>query len=208
MRRPALALLSLLALAAADGDAETPYSAAAALDALGATEASARCSACGLVATHMYDAISAKIAKGFKGWSQDFRVKQLGGAFSKACNRVGAVQVALMGEAGARKFADFEKMMQKGGSMSNLSMGPEQAKAVQNLCAAIVAHELESLVGRMVDWCGARGAKCRVLDYPLRKEVCTRMLNACEARAPPPVSAFDDDDDDDDDGGGDDKDEL
>ena len=70
-------------------------------------------------------------SQGWSGWTTEQRVAKLRGAISKkACSAIGNKQIAMMGEEGERKFGDFNELMQKGGVMSNLNMGPEQAKKV------------------------------------------------------------------------------
>jgi hypothetical protein len=202
-------LLPLLILASTSGVEES----LAALN-----ERSLQCSACEIVASQLFEALDSKIATNFKEWPPDSRTKKLNAAWGKACRKVGKMQVAQLGEAGSRKFGDFNELMQQGGTLSNLNMGPEQAKTLQSLCEAFVEDKGVALGDRMAEFTGLNdGGKTgmstaekkkkkkkrrrarRVLDFRMRDEVCEKILNACAKVEAPPRGSFDDDDDDDDD---------
>jgi len=153
------------------------------LEALG--EESLRCTGCEMIADALYASLDSKIAKSFKGWNTDERVANVGKAMRKACKRVKEDQVAIVGEQGERKFGSFQKLMSQGGTLSNLSMGPESAKALHSICIDFLKAHLEELVGRM-----SKVKRMRVLDFQLKGAMCQEMLPACAA-------AHNDDDDDD-----------
>lgn len=101
----------------------------------------------------------------------------------------------MMGEEGERKFGDFNELMQKGGVMSNLNMGPEQAKKVFMLCEAVVKSETSLLVARLETITTAKKGKKRLADIRMRDEICQQLLDTCKK---------DDDDEDDEDNDDDD----
>jgi hypothetical protein len=73
-----------------------------------------------------------------------------------------------MGEEGQRKFGDFNDLMQKGGTMSNLNMGPEQNEKVRTLCELTVKTEMPALVERIEK---AVKKKRRLIDMKMKEEV-------------------------------------
>lgn len=173
-----------VALASVAGDS----SAAAALRALGEGRESLECSACELIAEKLYDALDSKTARGFKKWSDSERVKKVSASMRKGCKRLEKFQIATYGD--PPKFCDFQEMMAKGGSMSNLNMRPEMAKSVAAACSTIIADTAAALVGRMA-------AAKRMLDIRLRDELCENIISACPRaeKASSGSSFFSDDDD-------------
>ena len=157
--------------------------------------------ACTLVASKLEDAIESKFIKGWASWTSEERVKKLRSAFKKqACPHIGKLQVAMMGEEGKRKYGDFNALMKKGGTMTNLNMGPEQAQAVQGLCDVVVKGETARLVARMEAalQTKTKGKKRRLADFKMREEVCRGLLGTCEEEEEEAAGGGDDDDDDDD----------
>ena len=161
-------------------------------------EESLRCSACEIVASMIEEkVITSKLIKGWSAWTTEQRVNKLRTTITKkACPPIGDKQIALMGEEGERTFGDFNEMMQKGGTMSNLNMGPEQSKKVFVLCEAVAKSEVSLLVARLETLTTQKKGKKRLADIKMVDEVCKELLGTCKK---------DDDDDDDDD---DDRDEL
>ena len=57
--------------------------------------------------------------------------------------------MAMVGEQGEREFGSFQKLMSQGGTLSNLNMLPESAKALHRICIDFLKAHLEELVARM-----------------------------------------------------------
>ena len=72
-------------------------------------------------------------------------------------------------------------MMQKGGTMSNLNMGPEQGKALTTLCQLVAKHEVAPLVSRMEAAVAKKkkGRRKRLADLKMREELCQGIFGTC-----------------------------
>ena len=163
---------------------------------------SARCSACELVASKMENAIaSPAIVKAWKDWTTAQRISKLKAAFSKhACPKFDDMQICSVGD--PPKFGDFKELMQKGGTLSKLSMGAEQKDKVQTLCtllaektevSALVAHIEAALQPPKRKRAKAR----RLVDLRMREEMCQGLLGTCAKTDEDDEDDEDDDDDED-----------
>ena len=145
-------------------------------------EESLRCSACTLVASQFDDAMDSKLLKAWAGWTTEQRITKLRGTFRKrACPAIGEMQIAQLGDKGDRKFADFNELMKKGGTMSNLNMGEEQKKAVRTLCDLVAKGEMSALVARMESALQSKKGrkKRRLADLRMQEVVCEGLLGTC-----------------------------
>ena len=166
-----------------------PLLAADALDTLASLGVEpTRCSACEMVAAKFEDAIAApKIISGWKDWTTEQRVSKLKVALTRACKKIDDLQVCKYGN--PPKFADFQELMSKGGTLSDLAMGPEQKTAVQSLCTQLsTKNEVARIVGRIEVALEppskgnkkANKARRRLVDLSMRVEMCQGLLSTCE----------------------------
>ena len=162
-----------------------------------------RCSACDMVATK-FDEVLAKpnLIRGWREWTTEQRVSKLKAALGKVCPKFDAVQVCKHGW--PPKYADFQDLMSKGGSMSGLSMGPEQKREVQALCEQLsTKDEVARIVGRIEVALEppskgsrkAHKARRRLIDLSMRVEMCQGLHGTCVEQDHEDDEADEDDDD-------------
>ena len=97
------------------------------------------CSATKTVAEKIQKAFS-KNFRANKKAKRDEKESMARAAFKTACSAESYQQYATMGAVGKRKYGDFNAMMSKGGSMENLSMGPQVTEELVKACQTIVSE--------------------------------------------------------------------
>ena len=103
------------------------------------------CAACKFISSEIHDRW-ARYAYKLGKWSKKKKRKKALKAIRATCDYLkDGPQIALSGEEGSQQFADFNKLMSGGGTLSNLQMSPTYATGLETLCARLRDQWGESL---------------------------------------------------------------
>eukprot|EP00928_Gymnodinium_smaydae_P083547 TRINITY_DN66793_c0_g1_i1.p1 TRINITY_DN66793_c0_g1~~TRINITY_DN66793_c0_g1_i1.p1 ORF type:complete len:233 (-),score=40.24 TRINITY_DN66793_c0_g1_i1:89-739(-) len=83
-------------------------------------------------------------------------------------------QIAEMGKEDERRFEDFQKMLTKGGSLTNLNMKPEHAETIVEVCSTIVEGLRPAIIEKVASY------KDRVGGFNWERWVCVKHLGVCK----------------------------
>mmetsp|Transcript_96055 Transcript_96055/g.222685 ORF Transcript_96055/g.222685 Transcript_96055/m.222685 type:complete len:241 (-) Transcript_96055:78-800(-) len=130
------------------------------------------CSACSHATQSLRFMMGSKIKKSMKDKAKRSAASA---AMGEACDvsRFPG-QLAIFGDEGKREYKDFQELIRKGGSISNLNMSPENNAAIANLCKAVVNHMGGAIVEK------AATHKDRVGGFNWERWVCVDRLALCD----------------------------
>mmetsp|Transcript_24152 Transcript_24152/g.60321 ORF Transcript_24152/g.60321 Transcript_24152/m.60321 type:complete len:191 (+) Transcript_24152:41-613(+) len=131
------------------------------------------CSACAHSTHSLRMLLGSKVKKSMK---RKEKRKVAKGVLTAACaeDRFPS-QLSISGEEGKRQYADFQEMISKGGSLTNLNMKPENRKDVSEVCAAIASDLGAEIVEKAATY------KDRLGGFNWERWLCVKQLQVCEA---------------------------
>mmetsp|Transcript_9333 Transcript_9333/g.20839 ORF Transcript_9333/g.20839 Transcript_9333/m.20839 type:complete len:135 (+) Transcript_9333:2-406(+) len=101
--------------------------------------------------------------------------KAVDAALSEACEASRfPKQIAEVGDDGQRRFEDFQNVMQRGGSVSNLNMSPENLKKIQRVCRALFQRLGDDVREKAASY------KERLGGFNWDRWICVKNLRFCQ----------------------------
>mmetsp|Transcript_28608 Transcript_28608/g.52035 ORF Transcript_28608/g.52035 Transcript_28608/m.52035 type:complete len:199 (+) Transcript_28608:78-674(+) len=164
-----IALLSILTMSTAASDASE--------NAFGALDkelgSGLVCSSCAFSAESLRYLLGAKARK--KRMSKASKRKAVDAAIAEACEASRfPKQIAELGDEGDRRFEDFQSVMKKGGSVSNLNMSPENLDKIQRVCRKVFELVADDVREKALAY------KERLGGYNWERWLCVKSLHLCE----------------------------